>query len=82
MFRPAQGGIYSHAVTQELVEFLRHHGVHGTARTAWGPTVFAVVDVDRAECVANLICERFGLRKGDVIITRAQNQGASWEGFF
>ena len=79
MFCPAQGGVYSQPLTAELVNFLRQQGVPGAGQSSWGPTVFAVTAADRAEHVAGLVRERFGLKEHELIVTKARNQGAILE---
>jgi beta-RFAP synthase len=77
MFRPAQGGVYGHRITAELVTFLRQQNVHGTGQSSWGPTVFAIAEADRAEHLAQLVRERSGFQETEIIVTRARNRGAS-----
>ena len=78
MFRPAQGSVYSQPATEEWVAFLRKQGVHGVGQSSWGPTVFAVLEADRAEHLARHIRNTFGLNEDNVIVTRARNRGAEF----
>src|SRR5439155_10316261 len=52
MFRPWQGGIYSHAQAEAIVEFIRGHGVAAVGQSSWGPTLFAIATPDRAVALA------------------------------
>lgn len=76
MFRPLQGGIYSHSRTAAIIEFLRAQGIAGVGQSSWGPTVFAVTQPDRTEALVQSLEERFGLSEGEVLTTVAANQGA------
>jgi beta-RFAP synthase len=76
-FRSIQGGAYSSARIEELIEHLRQQGVRCVGQTSWGPTVFAVApDQDQAARIARS-CEAFPhLSKERVMITCAENRGA------
>jgi len=79
MFRPAQGGVYSHPTTESLIDFVRSEGVQGVGQSSWGPGVFAVVAEDRAERVSRSVIARFGLEENATVITQARNRGATVE---
>jgi beta-RFAP synthase len=80
VFRPVQGGVYSHPRSAALVAFVRRQGIPGVGQSSWGPTLFAVVpDVEHAEALARSIRERFGLTAAEVFFTRASKQGARVE---
>lgn len=42
-FRGIQQGIYSHRLTQSIVDFIRQRGTPGAVQSSWGPTVAVVV---------------------------------------
>ena len=75
-FAPVQGGVYASARVAELVDFIRRQGVRGVGQSSWGPAVFAVTDLDRAEALARLIRHRFGPAQAEVVVTRGCNRGA------
>jgi beta-ribofuranosylaminobenzene 5'-phosphate synthase len=79
MFEPAQGGTYNNSLTRELIAFLRSLGVAGAGQSSWGPAVFAVTDADRAQSIAGLVRQRFGLGEHEAVITQARNRGVCWE---
>jgi beta-RFAP synthase len=77
MFRPVQGGIYSHPGTAEVVAVLHRQGVRGVGQSSWGPAAFAVTeDGDRATTLASGLCQRFRLGPTDVLITPPANSPA------
>ncbi|HEV3115948.1 MAG TPA: beta-ribofuranosylaminobenzene 5'-phosphate synthase family protein [Gemmataceae bacterium] len=77
MFASLQGGIYSHPRTAELVSFIRGEGIAGVGQSSWGPAVFAIVeDDDRANNLVQNVEKQFALRRTDLIVTRARNEGA------
>ena len=77
-FAPVQAGTYTNPRTAELIAYLRREGVHGVGQSSWGPTVFAVLaDAEQAHYLAGRLCDRFALGPGEVLITRACNQGAT-----
>jgi beta-ribofuranosylaminobenzene 5'-phosphate synthase len=52
IFRPVQGGIYSHGRTAAIVESFRSHGIRAAGQTSWGPTVFAIDEADKLDAAA------------------------------
>src|SRR5262249_35136039 len=76
MFRPIQGGIYASPETEAIVHWFRDRGVKGVGQSSWGPTVFAVLAPDDAAGLVHDLQEHFNAQVSDVIVTRAQNQGA------
>jgi beta-RFAP synthase len=77
-FAPVQSGTYTNPRTVEEISYLRREGVHGVGQSSWGPTVFAVLaDAGQAHFLACRLRDRFGLAPGEVLVTRACNQGAS-----
>jgi beta-ribofuranosylaminobenzene 5'-phosphate synthase len=77
MFRSVQGGVYSHARTAAIVDWLRNRDIRGVGQSSWGPTVFAIVEEDQLEWLKRALRERFGLGDEEVIGTEADNRGAS-----
>jgi len=73
MFRPWQDGLYAHPQTTALVEHIRQQGISAVGQSSWGPTVFAITDVERA---AHLAQELRGHQADDVRVTAAANHGA------
>jgi len=74
LFRPAQGGRYSHAVVQALVADLLERGFAGAGQSSWGPTVFAVTDdINRARDTARRLVARESL---EAVLTSPRNVGA------
>jgi beta-RFAP synthase len=77
-FRPVQGGTYGHPETAEVVAFVRGQRIRGVGQSSWGPAVFAVTeDQERAEDLSRRLMERFPLKRGEVIVTAAANEGAA-----
>lgn len=77
-FAAAQGGVYADPMLAELVSFIRTEGVSGVGQSSWGPTLYAVVgDADRAEHLAAAVRRRYNLASEEVLVTHADNQGAT-----
>jgi beta-ribofuranosylaminobenzene 5'-phosphate synthase len=76
-----QGGVYRPPVGR-IVERLREESsVVGVGQSSWGPAVYAVTDVDRAD-EAGRAAERTleaANAAGDVLVTRPDNEGARVE---
>jgi beta-RFAP synthase len=47
-FAASQGGPYASSAIADLIERLRHAGVSGVGQSSWGPTVFALLENERA----------------------------------
>jgi beta-ribofuranosylaminobenzene 5'-phosphate synthase len=77
VFAAAQGGVYSSRAVADAVRFLRGQGVRGVGQSSWGPAVFAVMEADRAEAMARLVRQRFGVE--NVLVTCGCNRGACAE---
>jgi len=73
MFRPFQSGTYALEQGAAVVEFVRGQGVPAVGQTSWGPAIFAVVEEDHADSVAERIREHLGF---EVMVTSAANEGA------
>ena len=77
-FKSAQGGVYASPLLQRIVTFARKQGVSGVGQSSWGPTLYAVTDDrDRARHVAAAVRGRFDLSAEEVMITQADNRGAT-----
>ncbi len=77
-FAAAQGGVYAGPLLQEVVTFVRSQGIEGVGQSSWGPTLFAVTrDADEAAGLAGMIRTRFAFAPDEVIITSANNDGAT-----
>jgi beta-ribofuranosylaminobenzene 5'-phosphate synthase len=70
-FAAVQGGIYASPAIEEMVQFVRSQGILGTGQSSWGPTVFAVVEEERASDLADRLRRRFDLGPAEVLVTRA-----------
>jgi beta-RFAP synthase len=77
MFRPIQGGIYSHPRSTAVVEFVRGKKISGVGQSSWGPAVFAIVEQDRAGWLAGILREQFRFSSNEVLVTQAWNSGAT-----
>jgi beta-ribofuranosylaminobenzene 5'-phosphate synthase len=77
MFRSVQGGVYAHARTEAIIDWLRSQDIRGVGQSSWGPTVFAIVEEDQLDWLKRALRERFGLADEEVIRTDADNQGAT-----
>ncbi len=75
MFRPLQGGTFAHPRTAALIEFIREQGIAGVGQSSWGPTVYAVAEVEKAAFLVDSLRQGFGAEIG-VLITQPANQGA------
>ena len=77
-FAAAQGGVYADPLLQDVVTFVRAQGFEGVGQSSWGPTLFAVTrDADEAAGLAGMIRARFAFAPDEVIITSANNDGAT-----
>lgn len=74
-FAAAQGGVYASSAATELVNVFRKLGVRGAGQSSWGPTVFAVVDGERAEETAQRLRQQ--VPGCTVSVARGCNRGAS-----
>ncbi len=76
-FRAVQGGGYASPRVHEQVEYLRGLGVKGVGQSSWGPCVFVLTsDAEQAAWVVEKLQGRFGLAAHELLITKANNQGA------
>jgi beta-RFAP synthase len=76
MFRTLQDGRYANASARAFVDFIRRQGIAGVGQSSWGPTIFAVVDRDRAGSLALKVRKEFGLLDEELLVCEAANQGA------
>lgn len=79
-FAPIQGGVYASRSVEELIRFVRGVGLAGTGQSSWGESVFALAESeDRAQALASTLRKRLPTGGADVIVTGADNQGATLE---
>ena len=77
-FKQAQGGVYADRLLEQVVHFIRGHGVCGVGQSSWGPSLYAVVgDEDHATELAGRIQKKFEFSPGEVMVTSADNRGAT-----
>lgn len=79
LFLRWQGGVYGHPQSGAIVDFIRQKGVRGVGQSSWGPSLFAVTDIDRANALARQLCEHFQFAPHQVLVTKAANHGAQVE---
>jgi beta-RFAP synthase len=77
LFRPLQGGIYAHARTEAIIQWLRSREVRGVGQSSWGLTVFAVVEAETVGWLTRALRERFGLEETEILCTTGNNYGAT-----
>lgn len=75
-FAPIQGGIYAHPRSQAIVDHVRGRKISGVGQSSWGPALFAIVEMDRADSLAAGLREHFGFSPGEVLVTQASGKGA------
>ena len=76
-FAGRQGGRYASPLGQAVAELAHRHGAHAVGQSSWGPTVFALVEGERAaEALAAAIAAFAGDDAEPVLWTRARNAGA------
>ncbi len=77
-FAPYQGGRFASPTGCEVTDFARARGACGVGQSSWGPTVFALVQGERAaRALADALRGAFGERLVWVDVSRARNRGAS-----
>ena len=76
-FAGRQGGRYLSPLGQAVAELAQKHGAHAVGQSSWGPTVFALVEGERAAgALAATITAFAGDDAEPVLWTRARNAGA------
>ncbi|MDP6112083.1 MAG: beta-RFAP synthase [Planctomycetota bacterium] len=79
-FKAAQGGVYAGPLLADIVEYIRSSGFPGAGQSSWGPAVFGLVpDAASASRLLVQISERFGFNDSEILVTQADNQGATFE---
>lgn len=73
VFAPVQGGPYASPQLGELLADLRREGLEGIGQSSWGPTLFAIVEADRAPWYR----DRLTARSLEVTVTHAANTGVT-----
>jgi beta-ribofuranosylaminobenzene 5'-phosphate synthase len=77
MFRPWQGGVYSHPLVAELITGLRERGGKSVGHSSWGPTVFAIVAPQEVDGLVQWLTAKFGIDREEITVTSARNRGAA-----
>ena len=77
-FAPAQGGVFSSPLSEELVDLFLNHGACGAGQSSWGPAVYGLApDVSTANRLASTVRAFLNGRcEAQVLVTRARNCGA------
>jgi beta-RFAP synthase len=77
-FERTQGGIYKDAITKDLVRFMLECGVNGVGQSSWGPTIYGLVEEDRAQAVADKVKNFLAERKMgcEAFVSQCRNRGA------
>ena len=77
-FEEAQGGIYKEDITRDLVGFMLECGVHGAGQSSWGPTIYGLVEEERARGIADKVKNFLVERKmgSTAFVSRCRNTGA------
>ena len=79
-FAPLQGGIYASKRAAKIVQTLRDLRITGVGQSSWGPTVFAVLDSQRAaESVVERLRSSTPFRDATCVISPPRNEGARIE---
>jgi beta-RFAP synthase len=79
MFRPTQGGVYSHSRGDAIVKCLRDAGVHGVGQSSWGPTIFAFVHPEQSLRIRNHLIAKNLAAPEEITTTWGCNRGARIE---
>jgi beta-RFAP synthase len=77
-FERAQGGIYKDEITKDLVKFMLECGIHGVGQSSWGPTIYGLVEEDKAQAVADKVKNFLAERKMgcEAFVSQCRNRGA------
>ena len=77
-FEETQGGIYKEAITKDLVRFMLECGVHGVGQSSWGPTIYGLVEEDRAQVIPDKVKNFLAERKMgcEAFVSHCRNRGA------
>lgn len=80
VFAALQGGDYAAPMIEEMITFIRRQGIPGAGQSSWGPATFALVGTeDQARLLVRQLHAAFRLDLGQVICTRANNNGSRIE---
>lgn len=77
LFRPAQGGVYSHPQVEAVVRALRQAKVKGVGQSSWGPAVFAVCPLTETGELTAWLRRTLGLGEDEVMTTVPSEDGAT-----
>ncbi len=76
-FAQAQGGRFSSTPASQSIEFMLENGAFGSGQSSWGPTVYGIVKVDKAEELkAKTKAFLDSSVGGEVFVAKASNRGA------
>jgi beta-RFAP synthase len=80
-FAPAQGGVYASPQGRAIGEDLGRSRFVGIGQSSWGPTIYAFSDRSPEEIAdqAERLGRRFAIAPADILVTRADNQGACFQ---
>jgi len=77
VFRPYQGGRFSHDVTEKIIGILRSNGAYGAGQSSWGPLAYGFFSGKKLRNYLEKI--KLSLEKENIsfktIITTARNRG-------
>ena len=76
-----QGGVYRPPVGKIVDELSGEPAISGAGQSSWGPCVYGITDADRADAAreaAHDALDAAGV-EGEVVVTRARNEGARVE---
>jgi beta-ribofuranosylaminobenzene 5'-phosphate synthase len=77
-FASVQGGTYANVKIAETLEHIKQFGVYGFGQSSWGPTLYGIVEQDKAPDVCKKV--KSYLTKGvggEVFVAKANNKGAT-----
>jgi len=77
-FSTAQGGVFASPEAESLIAELGRLGLVGAGQSSWGPSLYAFGDVSASQRreIADRIQAQSSLRPGEILWTKARNQGA------
>jgi len=79
-FSPVQQGVFASPLAEETIEFMAKHGARGVGQSSWGPTVYGLVDREKAVVLEHRLRRYLATRgNGKVYRTRVINTGADWD---
>lgn len=80
MFMDVQTGIFRDEVIERGIELMIEEGAYGAGQSSWGPAFYGIVDEDKAYDLASALRRYLDSNVGgEVLVTRANNEGARIE---